>query len=72
MLITNGNEEKNVTRGAYKQFYMHLGYKPIVVIEPTFTEKIVEEHQEKPVEVKEEKIEKKIVSQKNTPKKSKK
>ena len=41
MLITNGNEEKNVTKGAYKQLYERLGYKPVTVIDTTFTEKML-------------------------------
>lgn len=61
MLITNGKDEKNVTRGAYEQFYKPLGYKPIVVIETNTIEK------SNKIEKKEE-----LVSQNKTPKKSKK
>ena len=66
MLITNGIEEKNVTKGAYNQFYKPLGYKPIVVI-PYEEPKVVVEQQRVEIEKKEE-----IVSKKKTPKKSKK
>lgn len=76
MLITNGNEEKNVTKGAYKQLYERLGYKPVTVIDTTFTEKIEKEIQVKEIvkeqEIKEEKNEKEHVSRNKTPKKSKK
>lgn len=65
MLITNGIEEKNVTRGVYRQIYAPLGYKPIVVID-------VQPIEEKPIEKIEKEIEKKPVSQIKTPKKSKK
>ena len=81
MLITNGIEEKNVTKGAYKQLYERLGYKPVTVIDTTFTEKIEKETPVKEVfveeivkeqEIKEEKNEKEHVSRNKTPKKSKK
>ena len=65
MLITNGKDEKNVTRGVYRQIYAPLGYKPIVVID-------VQPIEEKPIEKIEKEIEKKPVSQIKTPKKSKK
>ena len=64
MLITNGIDEKNVTKGVYRQIYAPLGYKPIVVINAQPIE-------ETPKIIK-EKIEEKPVSQKKTPKKSKK
>ena len=65
MLITNGKDEKNVTRGVYRQIYAPLGYKPIVVID-------VQPIEEKPIEKIEKEIEKKPVSQIKTAKKSKK
>ena len=86
MLITNGTDERNVTKGAYEQFYKPLGYKPIVVVpfeEKKQEEIIVKEEPEKE-EIKEEKpkteeIEEiketekeETVSQKKTPKKYKK
>ena len=67
MLITNGIEEKNVTKGAYNQFYKPLGYKPIVIIPFVEETKVVEKEQPIEIEKKE-----KIVSKKKTPKKSKK
>ena len=84
MLITNGKEEKNVTKGVYNQLYKALGYHPVTLVayeEPQIEtieepkEKIVEEIKPEPIEEpKVEKIEKKekTVSRKNTPKKSKK
>lgn len=76
MLITNGKDEKNVTKGVYKQYYEHLGYHPVIKVgyeEPDI--KMIEEPKVDTIEEsKVEKIEKKekIVSRKNTPKKSKK
>ena len=67
MLITNGIEEKNVTKGAYNQFYKPLGYKPIVVIQYEEPKEVAHEEQRIEIEKKEE-----IVSKKKTPKKSKK
>lgn len=73
MLITNGKDEKNVTKGVYNQYYKALGYNPVIKVgyEEPKVEKIEEPKTEEP---KIEKIEKKdkIVSRKNTPKKSKK
>ena len=75
MLITNGKDEKNVTKGVYRQYYKHLGYHPVIKVG---YEKSKVNNVEKPkineVEKLKEKIEKKeeIVSQKNTPKKLKK
>lgn len=70
MLITNGIEEKNVTKGVYKQIYAPLGYKPIIVIDAQpIEEKTMEV---KPIEKIEKEIEKKPVSKLKTPKKSKK
>lgn len=71
MLITNGKEEKNVTKGVYKQLYEPLGYKPIVVIDVSCIEEpiVVEETLKEEII---EKNEKKPVSRKKTPKKSKK
>ena len=72
MLITDGIHEKNVTKGAYNQFYKPLGYKPIVIIENEEIEKPKEV--EVVVDVQPTKIEKKekTVLKTKTPKKSKK
>ena len=86
MLVTNGIDEKNITKGAYEQIYKPLGYKPIVVIpfeekkqEDVITETKIEEpikeeikeEEPKKEEIKEKKKEE-TVSQKKTPKKYKK
>lgn len=48
MLIIKDKDEKNVTKGAYEQFYKPLGYKPYKVIEAVYTEKIDEPKIEEP------------------------
>ena len=54
MIIIKGKDKKEVTKGAYEQFYKPLGYKPYVFIEAVYTEKIeepkVEEKNETPIE----------------------
>ena len=72
MLITNGKDEKNVTKGAYEQLYKPLGYKPIVIIEHEEIKETKEVKQsEQYLEEKEIKKEKTVL-QKKTPKKYKK
>ena len=38
MIIIKGKDKKEVTKGAYEQFYKPLGYKPYVFIEAVYTE----------------------------------
>lgn len=75
MLITNGKDEKNVTKGAYEQLYKPLGYKPIVIIEHEEIKDIKDTKEAKQSEqyLEEKEIKKeKTVLQKKTPKKYKK
>lgn len=57
MFIIKDKDKKNVTKGAYEQFYKPLGYKPYKVIEAVYTEEIKE--------TKETKIEEPIVENDN-------
>ena len=38
MIIIKDKDKKEVTKGAYEQFYKPLGYKPYVFIEAVYTE----------------------------------
>lgn len=50
MIIIKGKDKKEVTKGAYEQFYKPLGYKPYVFIEAVYTEepKVEETRVEEP------------------------
>ena len=78
MLITNGKDEKNVTKGAYEQLYKPLGYKPIVIIEHEEIKDIKDTKDTKEAKQSEQYLEEKeikkekTVLQKKTPKKYKK
>lgn len=54
MIIIKDKDKKEVTKGAYEQFYKPLGYKPYTYIEAVYTERVeepkVEEKIETPIE----------------------
>lgn len=57
MIIIKGKDKKEVTKGAYEQFYKPLGYKPYVFIEAVYTEEPkVEEPKVEETKVEEPKV----------------
>lgn len=68
MIIIKGKDKKEVTKGAYEQFYKPLGYKPYVFIEAVYTEepKVEETKVEEP-KVENTRVEEpKVVNDKDT------
>ena len=50
MIIIKDKDKKEVTKGAYEQFYKPLGYKPYACIEAVYTEKVEEPKAEEKIE----------------------
>lgn len=68
LIINDKNVTKNVTRGAYEQFYKPLGYKPFAIADAEITEIIEEPIVETVEEVKKENEKEEKVSIKKTSK----
>lgn len=50
MIIIKDKDKKEVTKGAYEQFYKPLGYKPYACVEAVYTEKVEEPKAEEKIE----------------------